>query len=74
MVTIVRASVRFGIARHPAQLYESVSCVILFLLLFLIWNRKKENTPTGLIFGVFMVVLWGLRFAYEFLERRSGCI
>lgn len=59
----------FGIARHPAQLYESVSCVILFLLLFLIWNRKKENTPTGLIFGVFMVVLWGLRFAYEFLKE-----
>ena len=59
----------FGIARHPAQLYESVSCVILFLLLFLIWNRKKENTPTGLIFGVFMVVLWGLRFSYEFLKE-----
>jgi phosphatidylglycerol:prolipoprotein diacylglycerol transferase len=59
----------FGIARHPAQLYEAVSCVVLFLILFLIWNRKKENTPTGLIFGVFMVVLWSLRFAYEFLKE-----
>lgn len=59
----------FGIARHPAQLYESISCVVLFLILFLIWNRKKENTPTGLIFGVFMIMLWGLRFVYEFLKE-----
>ncbi|MBN8578562.1 MAG: prolipoprotein diacylglyceryl transferase [Cytophagales bacterium] len=59
----------FGIARHPAQLYESVSCVILFLILFLIWNRKKEKTPTGLIFGLFMIILWGLRFGYEFLKE-----
>lgn len=59
----------FGIARHPAQLYESISCVVLFVILFLIWNRKKENTPTGLIFGLFMIILWGLRFAYEFLKE-----
>jgi phosphatidylglycerol---prolipoprotein diacylglyceryl transferase len=59
----------FGIARHPAQLYESISCVVLFLILFLIWNRKKEKTPNGLIFGVFMIILWGLRFAYEFLKE-----
>jgi phosphatidylglycerol---prolipoprotein diacylglyceryl transferase len=59
----------FGIARHPAQLYESISCVVLFLILFLIWNRKKEKTPTGLIFGLFMIILWGLRFAYEFLKE-----
>lgn len=59
----------FGIARHPAQLYESISCVILFLILFLIWNRKKEKTPAGLIFGLFMIFLWGLRFAYEFLKE-----
>ncbi|MCW5910737.1 MAG: prolipoprotein diacylglyceryl transferase [Cyclobacteriaceae bacterium] len=58
-----------GIARHPAQLYESISCVILFVILFLIWNHRKENTPTGLIFGVFMIILWGLRFAYEFLKE-----
>ncbi|MBX2917318.1 MAG: prolipoprotein diacylglyceryl transferase [Cyclobacteriaceae bacterium] len=59
----------FGIARHPAQLYESISCIVLFLILFLIWNRKKEKTPTGLIFGLFMIILWGLRFAYEFLKE-----
>lgn len=61
----------FGIARHPAQLYESISCVILFIILFLMWNKDKEKLPTGRIFGVFMIVLWSLRFAYEFLKENQ---
>ena len=60
-----------GIARHPAQLYESVSCVILFIVLFLMWYKDKEKLPTGRIFGVFMIVLWSLRFAYEFLKENQ---
>lgn len=59
----------FGIARHPAQLYESISCVLLFAFLFWYWSRYKENLPEGRIFGYFMVILWSLRFAYEFLKE-----
>ncbi len=58
----------FGIARHPAQLYECISCVILFAFLFWYWSRYKINLPEGRIFGIFMIVLWSLRFAYEFLK------
>jgi phosphatidylglycerol---prolipoprotein diacylglyceryl transferase len=58
-----------GIRRHPAQLYESFSCVLLFLFLFSIWNKYKINLPEGRIFGLFMVILWSLRFAYEFLKE-----
>jgi prolipoprotein diacylglyceryl transferase len=61
----------FGIARHPAQLYESISCVVLFIILFLMWNKDKQNLPEGKIFGVFMIVLWSLRFAYEFLKENQ---
>lgn len=61
----------FGIARHPAQLYESISCVILFIILFLMWKKEKANIPPGRIFGVFMIVLWSLRFAYEFLKENQ---
>jgi phosphatidylglycerol---prolipoprotein diacylglyceryl transferase len=60
-----------GIARHPAQLYEAISCVILFIILFLMWFKDKEKLPTGRIFGVFMIVLWSLRFAYEFLKENQ---
>lgn len=58
-----------AITRHPAQLYEAISCLLLFILLFWIWNRHKNNLPEGRIFGIFMIVLWGLRFAYEFLKE-----
>lgn len=61
----------FGIARHPAQLYESISCLLLFALLFWMWTRKKAETQTGLIFGWFMVILWSLRFVYEFLKENQ---
>ncbi len=59
----------FAVPRHPAQLYESISCVILFAVLFWMWYRKKQEIATGRIFGVFMIVLWTLRFLYEYLKE-----
>ena len=60
-----------GIARHPAQMYESISCVFLFILLFAIWRRYRENLPTGRLFGIFLIVCFGLRFLYEFLKENQ---
>lgn len=60
-----------GIARHPAQLYESISCVVLFIFLFSLWRRYKINLPEGRIFGYFMIILWSLRFGYEFLKENQ---
>ena len=60
-----------AISRHPAQLYESVSCVFLFILLFMIWIRYKENLPTGRLLGIFLIVCFGLRFAYEYLKENQ---
>lgn len=61
----------FGIARHPAQLYESISSLLLFAFLFWFWSRKKGETPQGQIFAMFMVILWTLRFLYEFLKENQ---
>lgn len=61
----------FGIARHPAQLYEAITCLILFVFLFWYWSRYKINLPEGRIFGMFMILLWSLRFAYEFLKENQ---
>lgn len=60
-----------AIARHPAQLYESISCVFLFILLFMIWRHHKERLPTGRLFGIFLIVCFGLRFLYEFLKENQ---
>jgi phosphatidylglycerol:prolipoprotein diacylglycerol transferase len=61
----------FGISRHPAQLYESFSCLLLFLWLFWLWSRYKETLPEGRLFGIFLIVCFGLRFFYEFLKENQ---
>jgi len=60
-----------GIARHPAQLYESIYYFLLFIALFLLWTKRKQHTPQGLIFGVFLIALFGIRFIVEFLKENQ---
>ena len=69
--TLVAKVNTFGIARHPAQLYESISSLLLFAFLFWVWSREKEKIATGKIFGLFMVILWSLRFGFEFLKENQ---
>ncbi len=59
------------IPRHPAQLYESISCVLLFIFLLWQWSQYKENLPPGRLFGIFLVVCFTLRFFYEFLKENQ---
>lgn len=60
-----------SIPRHPAQLYESISSLLLFFFLFYLWSRKKAETPEGLIFSLFLIILFGLRFVYEFFKENQ---
>jgi phosphatidylglycerol---prolipoprotein diacylglyceryl transferase len=58
-------------ARHPSQLYESLSCWLLFFILFFIWKKYKSQTPRGLLLGIFLIYIFGLRFFYEFLKENQ---
>jgi prolipoprotein diacylglyceryltransferase len=44
---------------------------LLFILLFSIWRRYKENIPKGRLFGIFLIDCFGLRFVYEFLKENQ---
>ncbi len=59
------------IPRHPSQLYESISCLILFFLLFFLYEKYKAATPRGLLTGIFFAWIFGLRFFYEFLKENQ---
>ena len=61
----------FGVARQPSQLYESLSSLLIFIFLFAVWNRKKIQTPPGLIFGLLMSIMFTLRFLYEFTKENQ---
>ncbi|WP_298777946.1 prolipoprotein diacylglyceryl transferase [uncultured Polaribacter sp.] len=56
-------------ARYPTQLFEAFSYLILFFIMwFLYWKTNKKH-QTGFLFGLFMAVLWSLRFFIEFLKE-----
>ncbi|MHA8065620.1 prolipoprotein diacylglyceryl transferase [Aquirufa sp. ROCK2-A2] len=68
------ASSNYGqvVPRHPSQFYEALSCLVIFAFLMWFWNRKKEKTQEGLMTGYFMVILFTLRFFYEFLKENQS--
>ncbi|MCX2720582.1 prolipoprotein diacylglyceryl transferase [Lentiprolixibacter aurantiacus] len=58
--------------RHPAQLYEGVAYIFVFLILyFLYWKTDKKDKP-GYLFGLFLVLLWTVRFFVEFVKKSQG--
>lgn len=61
----------WGVPRHPAQLYESISCLLIFVGLFLLYKKYNGNTPDGLIFGLFAFSVFSLRFLYEFIKENQ---
>ncbi|TAF31831.1 MAG: prolipoprotein diacylglyceryl transferase [Cytophagales bacterium] len=58
--------------RHPAQLYESLSCLVLFAGLFMAYEKTREKTPKGLYLGIFMVWVFGLRMVWEFFKENQS--
>ncbi|RYU76759.1 prolipoprotein diacylglyceryl transferase [Hymenobacter persicinus] len=58
--------------RHPTQVYEALFCVFLVIVLYSLWNRTKDRTPRGLLFGLFVVLLFTQRFLGEYLKEDQG--
>lgn len=54
--------------RHPAQLYESLSYLITFVLLYRMYWKTKAKEYSGLLFGVFFTMLFTARLVIEFFK------
>lgn len=61
----------WGIPRHPAQLYESLSYFLIFIMLFLWWHKKGHTIAPGRIFGTLIVTAACIRFFYEFYKENQ---
>ncbi|MCX6258300.1 MAG: prolipoprotein diacylglyceryl transferase [Bacteroidia bacterium] len=59
------------VPRHPTQIYEALSYLVLFLFLYFAYFRKNLGQRAGLLFGIFMAVLWSIRFLVEFLKENQ---
>ncbi|WP_268223203.1 prolipoprotein diacylglyceryl transferase [Sinomicrobium oceani] len=57
--------------RHPSQLYEAGGYVIVFLILWYIYWKTDKRNNLGYIFGLFLVLLWAVRFIVEFFKENQ---
>ena len=58
-----------GEYHHPTFLYESIACLIIFIILMFI--RKKVNKKEGLIISVYAILYGIIRFFVESLRTDS---
>ncbi len=58
--------------RHPAQLYEAFLYIFVFAIIYYMYWKTNARKQHGLIFGVFLVLLWTVRFVVEFVKQSQG--
>lgn len=58
--------------RHPAQLYESFCYIFVFLILGYFYLKTKKRDQPGFLFGLFLILLWTIRFFVEFVKEPQG--
>jgi prolipoprotein diacylglyceryl transferase len=54
--------------RHPTQLYEAAGYLITFFVLWYVYWKTDKKKKIGYLFGLFMVLLWSVRFIVEFFK------
>ena len=55
--------------KHPTQIYEALSYLLIFVLLYTIYNKKGKELKQGLIFSLFLILMFTARFFVEFLKE-----
>lgn len=58
--------------RHPAQLYEGVAYIFVFIIVYYIYWKTDKKEKHGYLIGLFMVLLWTIRFFVEFVKKSQG--
>lgn len=55
--------------RHPTQIYEALCYLLIFIFLIYYYYRKNCKPKEGIIFGIFLIALFSVRFLIEFLKE-----
>lgn len=59
------------IPRYPAQLFEALSYLLIFGLLWIIYKWKTTHLPKGFLFGLFLTLVFTARFLIEFVKENQ---
>ena len=61
-----------NIPRHPTQLYEAFSYLASFFVLFSIYKRRDGKFKDGLLFGIFLIWIFGFRIFVEYFKENQS--
>lgn len=57
------------VAKHPTQIYESLSYLVTFVVLLYMYWKTKAKDYQGLLAGVFFIMVFTARFFVEFIKE-----
>lgn len=57
-----------NVVRHPAQLYESMAYLLIFITIYSLYRQEYFRERKGFLFGLFFTFLFIARFAIEFFK------
>jgi len=57
------------VPRHPTQIYEGLSYLVTFFILWWYYYKKDGKPAQGFLFGLFLILIFGVRFLVEFIKE-----
>ena len=57
------------VPRHPTQIYEGLSYLAIFFVLWWYYYKKDGKPAYGFLFGLFLVLVFGVRILIEFIKE-----
>jgi phosphatidylglycerol---prolipoprotein diacylglyceryl transferase len=55
--------------KHPTQIYEALAYLLIFIVLYKLYNYYKSKPREGLLFGLFLILTFSMRFLIEFIKN-----
>jgi phosphatidylglycerol---prolipoprotein diacylglyceryl transferase len=63
-----------GFPRHPTQLYEAISYLLIFFLTIYLYKTRSRNLKPGMLSGLFFIAVFGSRFFIEFIKSPQSML
>ena len=60
-----------NVPRHPAQLYEAISYLIIFTIMIFLYKKMRDRFKNGFFFGLVLVLIFLARFLIEFVKENQ---
>jgi prolipoprotein diacylglyceryl transferase len=57
--------------RHPTQIYEIITHLITFVILFLLWKKQPLRDRHGFYTGLLLMIIFTTRFLIEFIKTNQ---